>query len=490
MTLFIFRENSNIRTMIILDTLSGKKKNLPKGDALNMFVCGPTVYDHSHIGHARTYISFDIFVRYLRDLGYEVFYLQNITDIDDKIIKRAKETKKDPLEISSSFEEEYIKDMNSLGVGSVDKYARASDHIKEIIGQIKILMDKNKAYETESGVYFKVREFSNYGELSGQDINKMRSSERIDTDETKEDPLDFVLWKKIDESKAKKISSNKKEPMIIEGEPLWGSPWGLGRPGWHIEDTAITESYFGPQYHIHGGAEDLKFPHHEAEIAQQESASGRSPFVNIWMHTGVLTVNGEKMSKSLGNFMTIKDFLSDHNPEVLRWMVAMNHYRSRIDYSEELITSVKSSLNSIKDFLERLSFVKQRSEKNDQGVEKSIDEFDQEFHNSMQDDLNTPKALASIFSFMNKISETIWDLSSNDAGLIEESILKKLSIFGIGAPIIKDIPSDVMELVSERETLRSNQQFIQSDQVRERISVLGYEIEDTPLGSFIRIKRT
>lgn len=478
--------------MMILDTLSGNKKPLLKSKTLNMFVCGPTVYDNSHIGHARTYLAFDIIVRYLRHTGYDIFYLQNITDIDDKIIKRSAEAKKNPLLMSREFEEEYLKDIKKLGITSVDKYARASDHIEEIIDQVKTLIEKDKAYETDSGVYFKIREFSDYGNLSGQDIKKMKAGERIKVDETKKDPLDFVLWKKINKKKINKfISKDNGDPVIVDNEPLWDSPWGPGRPGWHIEDTAITESFFGSQYDIHGGAEDLKFPHHEAEIAQQESASGKSPFVNIWMHTGVLTVNGEKMSKSLGNFITIKDFLSKNHPNVLRWMVVMNHYRSRIDYNEDVITSIEVSLNSIQDFLTRLSFVGDKSASNSYGVKSDIDKFNDNFHSSMQDDFNTPKALASIFSFINNVSDIMWELSSEEAKDIKKSLLDKIRIFGIEIDDEDmDIPKKVLELVSEREDLRSNQQFIQSDEIRERISVLGYEIEDTPLGAFIKIKRT
>ncbi|MEK7146691.1 MAG: cysteine--tRNA ligase, partial [Patescibacteria group bacterium] len=277
----------------IYNTLSGKKESLkkPANRALKLFVCGPTVYDYSHIGHARTYLFFDIFARYLKSLGFKTFYLQNITDIDDKIINRANREKKNISAVARFFEKEYYRDMKTLAVESVDCYGKAGDFIKEIQRQIQTLVKKGFAYKTKNGVYFEVKKFKNFGKLSRQNLNALRPGWRIEPDPGKKDPLDFALWK------------------FSEQKPYWPSLWGKGRPGWHIEDTAITGKIFGSQYDLHGGGNDLKFPHHEAEIAQAESASGKKPFVKIWLHTGFLLVNGEKMSKSLGNFITIKDFL-------------------------------------------------------------------------------------------------------------------------------------------------------------------------------------
>lgn len=287
--------------MKLYNTLTREKEIFKpiKENRVKMFVCGPTVYDHSHIGHARTYISFDMIARYLKYKGFSVFYLQNVTDIDDKILKRAQESSSDPQELARKFEEKYTEDMKVLGVENVNLYARATDHIPEIIQQIETLLSKGFAYETENGVYFDESKFSEFGKLSNRRIEDL-NVHRISPDSNKRNPGDFVLWKKKDD------------------EPFWDSPWGSGRPGWHIEDTAISEEYFGPQYDIHGGGLDLIFPHHEAEIAQMESASGKKPMVRYWMHTGFLNVMGEKMSKSLGNFITIKDLLQEYSPEVFR----------------------------------------------------------------------------------------------------------------------------------------------------------------------------
>ena len=251
----------------VYSTMTRQKEELKvTNNKIKLFVCGPTVYDYSHIGHARTYISFDVIVRYLKHEGYSVFYLQNITDIDDKIIKRAKENNEDPLELSHRFEKEYLKDMETLNVSNVNFYARATEHMNEIINQIQDLIDKGYAYDTETGVYFDVSKFEDFGKLSNRNLDDLQNT-RIQIDSTKKDPKDFALWKKQDE------------------QPYWESPWGNGRPGWHIEDTAITEAYFGPQYDIHGGGLDLIFPHHDAEIAQMEASSGKEPLVEYWMHT-------------------------------------------------------------------------------------------------------------------------------------------------------------------------------------------------------------
>ena len=320
--------------MKIYNTLSGKKEVVRASKRpLKFFVCGPTVYDYSHIGHARTYVAFDIAVRWLEFSGFKVFYLQNITDVDDKIINRAKSENKNPLALARFFEKEYLKDMKSLGVVSVDKYARAAGHLKEIKRQIAALLKKGFAYRTKSGVYFEVKKFGGYGKLSRQNLEETRRGWRIEPDPEKKDRLDFALWK------------NRQA-----GELAWPSPWGAGRPGWHIEDTAIAEKFFGPQYDIHGGAVDLKFPHHESEIAQAEAASGKKPFVKIWMHTGFLLAGGEKMSKSSGNFITIRDFLKNRDAAALRLLIASRHYRSPLDYEESLAENAENSLRTIGSF--------------------------------------------------------------------------------------------------------------------------------------------
>ena len=314
----------------LYNTLTRKKESFTpkKGKKVNLFVCGPTIYDFSHIGHARTYIVFDAFVKYLKQKSFNVFYLQNITDIDDKIIIRAKEKKTTPRKLALLFEKEYLKDMKSLKVSSITKYARATSHVKEIISQVKRLLKKGFAYQIKDGIYYDISNFKNYGKLSRRTVLQAEDAvSRIDETKDKRNKGDFCLWK-----------------FSKKGEPRWKSPFGLGRPGWHIEDTAITEKYFGLQYDIHGGARDLIFPHHEAEIAQMEAISGKSPMVNYWLHTGFLTVKGKKMAKSLGNFITIKDFLKDYSPRILRLFVIKSHYRSPIDYNEKLISQTKKEL--------------------------------------------------------------------------------------------------------------------------------------------------
>ena len=286
----------------LYNTLTRKKEVFKpiKGKEVKIFVCGPTVYDFSHIGHAKTYTQFDLIVKYLRYLGYKVFYLQNLTDIDDKIIKRANEEKNDPLKLAKKFEEEYKKDMLSLGVDSVDKYARATDYIPEIISQVKRLINKGIAYKISDGYYFDLTKFSEYGKLAKRTALEAEDSvSRIDENKEKKNKGDFCLWK-----------------FYKPGEPFWESELGKGRPGWHIEDTAITEKEFGPQYDVHGGAVDLIFPHHEAEIAQMESISGKKPLVKYWLHTAFLNIDTKKMSKSKGNFITIRKALKKYSGEI------------------------------------------------------------------------------------------------------------------------------------------------------------------------------
>ncbi len=453
----------------IFNTLSGVKEPLPKKKELKLFVCGPTVYDYSHIGHARTYVAFDNIVRYLKSRKIKLFYLQNITDIDDKIIARADERNVSWEKISKDFEKAYYRDMKALGVKSVTKYARASDYIKEIEKQVKTLIKKGYAYEIPwDGWYFDLSKFPEYGKLSHRTIGQATDGvSRIDSSNNKRNTGDFCLWK-----------------FSREGEPSWKSTLGEGRPGWHIEDTAISETFFGPQYDIHGGAVDLKFPHHEAEIAQQESASGKRPFVKIWMHTGFLLINGEKMSKSLGNFTTIRDFLAKHSAETLRMMIASHHYRSPIDYTENLAEQAKASLKRIRNFLARLGMINKSGAVSAE-VKNLISAADQSFETAMEDDFNSPEALASIFNLLNGLEKVIWNLNKSEASLIKKVLVKKMEIFGIPLGKPSKIPSKITELAKKRELFRKSKQFIQSDAIRKELDALGYIIEDTPAGPLV-----
>ena len=425
------------------------------------------MYDYSHIGHARTYISFDVIVRYLKHEGYSVFYLQNITDIDDKIIKRAKENNEDPLELSHRFEKEYLKDMETLNVSNVNFYARATEHMNEIINQIQDLIDKGYAYDTETGVYFDVSKFEDFGKLSNRNLDDLQNT-RIQIDSTKKDPKDFALWKKQDE------------------QPYWESPWGNGRPGWHIEDTAITEAYFGPQYDIHGGGLDLIFPHHDAEIAQMEASSGKEPLVEYWMHTGFLNVSGEKMSKSLGNFITIKELLEIVTPEVYRFFVLSTHYRSPIDFSEDTLKQAENSLKRIQN-TGKIIIDKLTEDNLPEGkvLDEDLELFKEEFFNAMNNDFNTPIALSNLFDFTHKINKAISsnEVSRNTLNNIVETFKDIESILGfdiiVGDDMVSDVSGDLLNIITEiREDLRSKKDWDLADKIRDELANLDITLED------------
>lgn len=452
----------------VYSTMTRQKEELKvTNNKIKLFVCGPTVYDYSHIGHARTYISFDVIVRYLKHEGYSVFYLQNITDIDDKIIKRAKENNEDPLELSHRFEKEYLKDMETLNVSNVNFYARATEHMNEIINQIQDLIDKGYAYDTETGVYFDVSKFEDFGKLSNRNLDDLQNT-RIQIDSTKKDPKDFALWKKQNE------------------QPYWESPWGNGRPGWHIEDTAITEAYFGPQYDIHGGGLDLIFPHHDAEIAQMEASSGKEPLVEYWMHTGFLNVSGEKMSKSLGNFITIKELLELVTPEVYRFFVLSTHYRSPIDFSEDTLKQAENSLKRIQN-TGKIIIDKLTEDNLPEGnvLDEDLELFKEEFFNAMNNDFNTPIALSNLFDFTHKINKAISsnEVSRNTLNNIVETFKDIESILGFDIMVeddmVSDVSGDLLNIITEiREDLRSKKDWDLADKIRDELANLDITLED------------
>lgn len=455
----------------VYNTLSRRKEIFKprEGNRVKLFVCGPTVYDNSHIGHARTYISFDVIARYLKYRGYSVFYVQNITDIDDKIIKRARETGEDTLQLARKFEKKYIEDMKSLGVENVNLYARATEHIGEIIKQIETLLEKGFAYETDSGVYFDESRFEDFGKLSNRNIEDL-NVHRINLDTSKRNPGDFALWKKKDE------------------QPYWDSPWGPGRPGWHIEDTAITEEYFGPQYDIHGGGLDLIFPHHEAEIAQMESASGKKPMVRYWMHTGFLNVLGEKMSKSMGNFITIKDLLQEYPPEVFRFFVLSTHYRSPIDFSQEILEQSQNGLKRIYKLTETIEDLLEsdipETGKHDAKHDQLLRETRENFSEAMDNDFNTPFALSSLFDFIRDMNREINELniSKNTLINIKEFITEIGDILGFEFVLNKshgDATDELVDILTDvREKLRKKKDYELSDEIRSKLNDLNIVIED------------
>ncbi len=468
----------------LLNTLSGKKEDFEpiKGKNVGMFVCGPTVYDYSHIGHARTYVIFDVIAKYLRHKGYKVKFVINITDIDDKIIARAKEENKSWKEIAGFYEKAFSEDIKDLGIDSVDKFARATDHIKEIIKQVSVLLEKGFAYQTEDGIYFDISSFEDYGKLAKRSVEAAEDAvSRIDESVSKKNKGDFALWR------------------FSEGdESSWESPWGKGRPGWHIEDTAISEKYLGEQYDIHCAAQDLIFPHHEAEIAQAEAASGKKPFVKYWLHSGFVTINGQKMSKSLGNFITIRDVLKDYSVQALRFMIISAYYRSPIDYKEDLMKQSEAAIQRIQELVRKLEVIKKKGGKEEKHeFDEIINNVKMEFESKMNDDFNTPETLAVLFNFIRlvnaSIAENSLDKKSADAVLkFLEEIDEILGIIpGSDSPKgrasgFSPIPDNVSEMVLERERLRKEKAWLEADKVRDELQNLGYSIEDTPYGPFIK----
>ena len=454
--------------MHIYNTLSGKKETFkkPLRRNINLFVCGPTVYDDAHIGHARTQITFDTIVRYLRSEKWNITYLQNITDIDDKIIAQAKKKKQNPKTLAKHFEKRYYEDLKKLNITSIDTFARATDHIPQIVKQVTTLLKKEYAYEIpKEGIYYNIKKFKDYGKLAKRTATQAEDGvSRIDEGIGKKNKGDFALWK-----------------FTNKNEPAWETKLGSGRPGWHIEDTAISEHYFGPQYDLHGGGLDLKFPHHEAEIAQQEAASGKKPFVKIWMHAGLFRIGGKKMSKSLGNFLTIRDFLKKHSANTLRWIALTHHYRSPAHYSEELARDAERSLQALGEITTKLKFIERKSTSREKEKAAEIKNAEKAFHAAMEDDFNTPKAIAEIFSLITRTNTRIWKLSKDEAKKIRASIEKQLTLLGIILPTQKT-PKNIQELIKKRELSRESKQFVQADTLRKRIERLGYMVEDTPLG--------
>lgn len=450
----------------LYNTLTRTKEpvSLPKDRPVKLFVCGPTVYNSIHAGNARSFLVFDLFARTLKLLGHDVEYLQNITDIDDKIIKRAAEEKKSAEEVAHTYEAAYKEAMGLLGVTSVSRYERATDHIPEIISQISTLIEKGHAYAAEGNVYFSTASFPDYGKLSGQRLDKLESNEE-ERAPGKKSPHDFTLWK-----------------AYKEGEPFWDSPWGKGRPGWHIEDTAIASKYFGDQYDIHGGGLDLIFPHHECEVAQAEAASGKKPYVQIWMHNGHLTVRGEKMSKSLGNFITVQELLDTYDPSVIRLALLSAHYRSGLDYSENLMSQAEENLERI---LECVRRIESYSGTDDPDTNLAL-KAKQEFIAALSDDVNAPAALAAVYTLIREINKKLDAGTPIDKTALLEFFQTVDSVFGLMLFRRDAIPEEILDLVSARETARAEKNWTRSDELRAEIEAKGYELKDTKEGPTLR----
>ena len=446
--------------MKIFNTLSGKKEVFEpiEDNKIRMYICGMTVYDDTHIGHARTFLSFDLIVRYLRSIDYEVQYIRNITDVDDKIIARAEELNISPSELTKDCINSMQNDFKALGMISPDAEPRATENIDSIISLITKLLDKGHAYVGESDVYFSTESFAEYGKLSKRKLEDMLSGARIDIDLDKKNPADFVLWKKDTEGLK------------------WDSPWGPGRPGWHIECSAMSMDALGETFDIHGGGSDLKFPHHENEIAQSECVTGKE-FAKVWMHTGSLRIDEQKMSKSLKNFITIKEALNESSSEVLRFFLISSHYRSPLNYSDEGLKEAKNSLDRLYNSLQDLSY---------ETDEHIPSEYSEKFHDAMQDDFNSPAAISVLFEMVKQINILKKEDQLTLANTLASELISLSNILGI----LLDNPEeyftsgidlsnqDIEAAIERRNKARKEKDFELSDKIRDDLLENGIILED------------
>jgi cysteinyl-tRNA synthetase len=476
----------------IYNTLTKKKeffKPIEPGK-VKIYVCGPTVYDACHIGHARSVIVFDVIVRYLRVTGYEVAYVRNFTDVDDKIINRARELGSSVKDLSQRYIHEFYKDMDALKVERATQEPKATDHIDEIIHVIQRLFEQGLAYEAEGDVFYAVERFHEYGKLSGRKLEDMQAGARVAIDDKKRNPLDFVLWK-----------------GAKPGEPMWDSPWGKGRPGWHIECSAMSTHFLGPHFDIHGGGKDLMFPHHENEIAQSEGAFGPG-FVNVWIHNGFVQINQEKMSKSLGNFLMVKDILKQFHPEVVRLFLLSSHYRSPVDFTEQAMAEAEAGLEKIYALLHRIA----RSTGGaapDQNQEKPGGLW-ADFCQAMDDDFNTARAIGLMFDTVRGLNRVMDDMAgggTSEARARLQSgradLMRVGGVLGIGT----ELPSNFFEqkrakalenepinealvesLIAERLQARQQKDWERADRIRSELSAMNIVLEDRPEGTTWKVK--
>ncbi|MFT4530370.1 MAG: cysteinyl-tRNA synthetase, partial [Thalassolituus oleivorans] len=442
----------------IYNTLTRQKetfKPLVEGK-VGMYVCGMTVYDFCHLGHARAFLAFDLIVRYMRHIGLEVNYIRNVTDIDDKIIKRANENGEPFLDLVDRFANAMNEDFDQLGIGRPTHEPRATAHIDDIIKLVNTLIDKGFAYAVPNGdVYYRVRKFEGYGKLSGKVLDDLEAGSRVDVDTDKEDPLDFVLWK-----------------AAKPDEPHWESPWGIGRPGWHIECSAMSTCCLGETFDIHGGGPDLKFPHHENEIAQSEAATGKT-YANTWIHAGALRLGEEKMSKSLGNFFTIRDILEKYNGEVVRFFLISSHYRSHVSYMDNSLDEAHSKLERFYNALQEANV----------GDAADIDnEYSQRFHAAMDDDFNTPEAIAALFDLVREVNKTTGEEQLALAGQLKYlgGVLGCLqadpqTFLQAGAG---DEAAWIEEMIAKRLAAKKAKDFATADAVRDELVAKGIVLKD------------
>ena len=479
--------SNNLPVVKIYNTITDTKEDLvPYEDGkIGIYVCGPTVYDSAHLGHARSAVSFDIINRFLRKLGYDVTFVRNFTDVDDKIIKRANEQGVTSLEIAERYIKDYKEDMESLNVQTPDVEPRVTDHIKQRIEVIEKIIEQGYAYQVDSDVFFSVRKFKNYGKLSHRSLENMLEGTRIDVNEQKRDPLDFALWK-----------SAKPD------EPSWDSPWGKGRPGWHIECSVMSMEYLGNSFEIHGGGKDLIFPHHENEIAQSESAT-HEIFAKYWLHNGLIQINSEKMSKSLGNFFTVKNAVKRWSSEAIRFFFLSHHYNNPADFSEKVMDDTESSLERIYSTLKRANDLRVETEKVDKELEEVTEKFKTNWMNSMCDNFNTADAIGNLFDLIRSVNRSLdnngWTKSMEHAvGEIKEisEVLGILAMspeeylehksFNLNSVDITEV--EIKELIAKRAEARKNKDWSTADEVRDYLDSKGIVLEDKPDRTLWKVK--
>jgi len=445
--------------MKLQDTLSNSEQELDVSKKVRIYLCGVTVYDESHIGHARTIIVFDVLRKYLEQKEIEIEFIQNFTDVDDKIINRAQSENTTAEKISTKYIENYFKDFDGLNVKRATNYPKATEHIDDIIKFIEKLIEKQIAYTSKNGVYFSISKFPEYGKLSKKKIDELQSGARIEVDEAKNDPLDFAVWK------------------FSDVEPAWDSPWGKGRPGWHIECSAMSIKYLGENFEIHGGGRDLIFPHHENEIAQSESHTD-SPFAKIWMHVGMVTINGEKMSKSLGNIKSIKHVLENWGSNIIRLFCLSGHYSKPIDYSEELLNENLTKWRQVETCYYELIHA---DSENHEDIKPIISKTSTEFDNALESDFNTHLALSAFFQLVKEVNRLAAEekLGKEDAMIIKTELQRMLEILGLSIPEMPENEKKKIDnLIESREQFRKEKQFEDADKIRDKLNEMNVELID------------
>jgi len=451
----------------IFNSMTGKKEELNPllPGQFNIYACGPTVYNYFHIGNARPFIIFDTLRRYLEYRGYKVNFVQNFTDVDDKMIRVAAEEGITVGELGERFIKEYFKDAKALNIRPATVHPKATEHIGDIIALVKKLIDAGHAYELCGDVYFDTQSFPDYGKLSGQDLSELELGARIDINENKKNPMDFALWK------AQK-----------EGEIAWDSPWGKGRPGWHIECSAMSMKYLGETLDIHGGGQDLKFPHHENEIAQSEAATGK-PFANYWMHNGYINIDNKKMSKSAGNFFTVRDILKEFRGNAVRLFMLSAHYANPINFSRELLKQAEAAYDRILNCRANLAFIIANPKDIAVDVKQAVDTVTEKFNAAMDDDLNTADAIGDIFEYVRQLNMLFGNGGrAEDAQAALKALDTLLNVLGIEPETQEEIPREIAELAEKRQAARAQKNWAEADRLRDELTALGYELKDTPDG--------